>query len=392
MVIFKKLSLEKIFQFFLQKIVLITPKTKIFVLRGTPDYEDNLIEVYSALQRRGFRKIIWILNEPNNESPMPLMDDTLLVKRGGVSDFYYSVVAKYIFITHGHFIRTIPKNQVCVNLWHGVPLKKIGKLQGLPSRSDSILVSTSEFTREIFFKSFNTPDKNIVITGQPRTDRMLQSDRSRVLKSVFDDSSGTRRLFVWLPTFRKSIHGKDHLDGTDFDNIFNCTNFSVERFDSLLIKHNATCLIKPHPLSVVPKKFESLNLVFIDESWLAQRSMTLYQLLGATDGLISDISSVIVDYILIDKPIILLFEDLEVYKQKRGFSLSPIEEYLPADISGNFEEFLMNFEAVLSGDDPHRAKRMFLKELYFKHSEVGAADRILDLISLENTLNSRNQS
>ena len=376
--------LEKIYQFLLQKFVQISPKAKIFVLRGTPDYEDNLIEVYAALHRRGFRKIIWILDNPINKSPVPIMEDTKLVKRGSVFDIYYSVVAKYIFITHGHFVRNTSKNQVCVNLWHGVPLKRIGKLQGLEGRTDSILVSTSEFTREIYFKAFNTPKKSIVITGQPRTDRMLQSNRSSVLKSIFGDSNRSRRLFVWMPTYRISIRDKDHLDGANFDNIFNCTDFSAERFDSLLEKNNAMCLIKPHPLAVVPQRFESRNLVFIDESWLTQKSMSLYQLLGATDGLISDISSVIVDYILIDKPIILLFEDLEVYAQKRGFSINPIEEYLPAGVSRNFEEFLVNFEAVLAGDDPYREKRVCLKELYFKHSEVGAADRILDLISLEN--------
>ena len=56
-----------------------------------------------------------------------------------------------------------------------------------------------------------------------------------------------------------------------------------------------------------------------------ERSLSLYELLGATDLLISDISSVVIDYLLLDRPIIHAFSDLGEYESSRGFTVEPIE-------------------------------------------------------------------
>lgn len=55
----------------------------------------------------------------------------------------------------------------------------------------------------------------------------------------------------------------------------------------------------------------------------------LYEVLSATDILITDYSSVYFDYLLLDKPIIFATPDLKEYQEERGFCLEPFEEWTP---------------------------------------------------------------
>jgi CDP-glycerol glycerophosphotransferase (TagB/SpsB family) len=261
----------------------------------------------------------------------------------------------------------------------GIPFKRIGKLAGEIGRDDTYLVATSEFTRGVFSKSFGTHEKNIIITGQPRTDRMLSVNKAEVLRRIFPYGPLPDYVLLWLPTYRRTAYSKSQCDGDFYDNIFNCTSFSTSIFNSILSKNNAVCLVKPHPMSVKQSITDESNLYFIDEHWLHERRLSLYELIGATDCLISDISSVIADYMLLDNPIILLFEDIASYENSRGFSFSPITRYLPAKVNRNFDSFIVELENVLSGQDVYEERRAELKRLFFDFSDASAANRILDI-------------
>ena len=79
-------------------------------------------------------------------------------------------------------------------------------------------------------------------------------------------------------------------------------------------------------------------MAFIDDQWISERGVTLYQLVGSTDLLISDVSSVVIDYLLLDQPILCVSTDFEAYKKNRGFYFEAIEEWLPGPVlqqSGN---------------------------------------------------------
>lgn len=359
--------------------VRVLPKKRTVVLRGFPAYEDNLIAIYLALVSSKFRQIVWVIDDLSSRPPIRIEQNTKMVKRGGVLDIYYSITSRILFITHGHFLSKIPPNQVCVNLWHGIPLKKIGKLLGERGRSDTFLVATSEFTQNIFAQSFDTPKENILITGQPRTDRMLSVNRNNVLSRALQGKSLPKLVLFWLPTFRRSTFSQDRCDGEHFGNIFNCSDFSVNVFNTILRKHDAICFVKPHPMAVKQNTSDESNLFYINEDWMHERSLSLYELIGATDCLISDISSVITDFMLLNRPIVLLFEDIATYEENRGFSFNPITNYLPAEVNRNFENFITEIEEVLSGRDIYAERREKLRQLFFSHSDTGAADRILNV-------------
>lgn len=355
----------------------ILPKSRTAMLRGFPSYEDNLIAIYSALESHQIDRIVWVVDNLSIVPPVPLRENTRLVKMRGFLDLYFSMTSRYLFLTHGHFLRSTPPNQISVNLWHGIPLKAIGKTMGMEGRSDSFLVATSDFTREVFAQAFGMPNNKIIVTGQARTDRMLNVDKQTIWDLAFPSIPRPRQVFLWLPTFRNTSFSGSRIDGETFSNVFNCRDFSETAFNALLKANDAVCLVKPHPMAVRQNHTDSSNLIFIDENWLHQRQLSLYQLAGASDCLISDVSSIIADFMLLDRPIILLFEDIESYKNSRGFSFNPITDFLPAEVTRDFAGFIAEMEAVLAGKDPYATRRAELKRLFFDHTDAGAADRIL---------------
>lgn len=356
------------------------PKSNTAVLRGFPPYEDNLIAIYMALETRPVDRVIWVADDPSVMPPVPLRKNTRLVKKGGVLDIFFSMTSKYLFLTHGHFLRSTPTNQVSVNLWHGIPFKAIGKTMGMEGRMDTFMVATSDFTREVFAQAFGMPEASIIVTGQARTDRMLSVDKKEIWSLAFRGVTPPRKLLLWLPTFRSTPFNGGRSDGEGLHNIYNCKTFSETAFNDTLKANDAVCLVKAHPMAVRQDHSNYSNLFFVDENWLHDRKISLYQLAGAADCLISDVSSIIADFMLLDRPIILLFEDIEAYKTSRGFSFNPITDFLPADVARNFDEFHAELKAVLGEQDNYASRRSELKSLFFDHFNPGAADRILDTI------------
>ena len=56
-----------------------------------------------------------------------------------------------------------------------------------------------------------------------------------------------------------------------------------------------------------------------------------YELIGISDGLLSDYSSVAVDYLLLDRPLGYVLADYNIYKEKRGFVFEDPLEYMPGE-------------------------------------------------------------
>jgi CDP-glycerol glycerophosphotransferase (TagB/SpsB family) len=209
---------------------------------------------------------------------------------------------------------------------------------------------------------------------------MLNVNKQAVWNRAFPGISVPRHVFLWLPTFRSAPLLGSRTDGKNFNNVFNCRDFSETVFNSLLKANDAVCIVKPHPMAARLDHSDYSNLFFIDESWLNHRQLSLYQLVGAADVLISDISSVIVDFMLLDRPIVLLFEDSDSYKNSRGFTFNPIADFLPAEITRDFVGFIGEIEAILAGKDPYSARRSELRRMFFDYVDAGASDRILDKV------------
>lgn len=304
----------------------ITPKFSRFVIFcGYPDYDDTL---KGMLPHLPLNTIILVSEVKMPPSWVP--GSFKIVKKNTFKGVLYIFLSKKIYFTHGlfSFFRLLPeKRQLVINLWHGMPLKNIGYLDGKKSVPKAhYLLSTSQCFQKIMADAFGMELERVKITGLPRNDLLTQKGfKHPELESLVSKYS---RVHVWLPTYRNSGVGDIRVDGSS-TSIFGIDDFCPIKLNRLLVERNEFVILKPHPMAVIDSALPKLsNILFINEEWLCNRSLTLYELLSLSDSLWTDYSSVAVDYLLLKRPIILIMSDLESYKNTRGFT--SIADYIPA--------------------------------------------------------------
>ena len=74
---------------------------------------------------------------------------------------------------------------------------------------------------------------------------------------------------------------------------------------------------------------EAKHVAFLNNSDLLAKKLDLYEILGATDFLMTDFSSIYFDYLHLDKPLIFITNYLAQYEKTRGFLLGPYEKIVP---------------------------------------------------------------
>lgn len=217
-----------------------------------------------------------------------------------------------------------------VNLWHGIGWKKclwlepqnvcynpkiynFNLLHFLKSPTlyfpPQLLVTSSEYyTRNVFTHIFNVSEDRCIETTYPRCDFMLKGKteiKAYLQKFNFIEQlnfinslSKYDKVYLYTPTFRD--------DSSDF-----ITNSGIE-FDvlnELMRKKNSLFILKLHPNTYFDEArlHGYANIVYLDTRY------DLYPLMPFTDLMISDYSSILVDYMLLHKPIVLFAFDLENY-------------------------------------------------------------------------------
>ena len=102
-------------------------------------------------------------------------------------------------------------------------------------------------------------------------------------------------------------------------------------------------------------------------------------LLIVTDILITDYSSVIFDYLLLNKPIIYYAYDLELYKQERGLYYD-FEDYIYGLVAYNMDELIK----AIKKPDMMNSKRNEFNEKFMKACDGKSTERVYDYIFKSN--------
>ena len=221
-----------------------------------------------------------------------------------------------------------------VNLWHGLPLKRIefdietGLLadryvkKTLKERyfhpevfkRPDYVVSSTELFSEVFARSFRIPLERCLNMGLARNEILTwPEERRRAFVERYEPAEtmgligqmeSYGRVFVYMPTWR------------DSQNDFVTAGFDFKSMESVLSENNALLLIKPHANTFIePDLLDGLAHVKLLPSIL-----DIYSILPYTDVLITDYSSVMYDYILMEKKdVILYLFDKEEYVNERPF-------------------------------------------------------------------------
>ena len=325
-------------------------------------------------------KLIWALKDTSQE-----IDGAKVIKYRSLGYFYYLAKSK-IWISNcklpSYCLKK--KDQTYIQTWHGTPLKRLAhdiyvsnnttfyrskmsksemtSSYDKDSRQYDFLISPNEFTTEKYQSCFKVPVSIIREYGYPRNDYLVNLQESQVqdLKNKLGLPMD-KKVILYAPTWRDNSFNNS---GYTFD--LNC-NF--EKWKHYLGKEYVV-IFKPHYL--IANKFNNENLE--DFLYLYDANIDINDLYVVSDMLITDYSSVLFDYSILNKPILFYMYDLEEYRDElRGFYLN-IEEDLPGEIATNESDLLKiivnkmyNFEDILE------KRHAFAKK--FHNSECGDASK-----------------
>ncbi len=358
------------------------PKARYAVVYGWPDHEDSALALEQALQATAVRRVVLLVGDPRSPAPVDLGPKTRCVRKDGPAGWLTFAFARYVFFTHRCFMRRFPPGVVSVNVWHGMPIKRIGwMLEGDEGIGSRHALATSAFWAEIMDEAMR-PAVPTLVTGLPRNDRLFLARGPVWSKLGLDGRPDVRQLVTWLPTFRRSVRGTIMVDGSPTGSPFEMPDIDPEALNALLAAHGAVALVKPHPLAATAGRQTWSHLQIVDDAWLRERRTSLYELLAATDVLVSDVSSVTVDFLLLDRPIVHALADLDAYGASRGFSHHPVTDLLMGPVATSAAGLLEVLAAVLGGDDPESDRRRAARERSHAHLDAGATARLLDAVGL----------
>jgi CDP-glycerol glycerophosphotransferase (TagB/SpsB family) len=370
----------------------LVPKNKNIVLVTLPDGDDQGVSVCLELERIGWDgEIHWLVHQ--DPAPFPEWQRRRGLSRIGVQYSYlYSLRgiwaylrAGCVFYTHGAlFNYAPPRRKLVVNLWHGMPIKRIWR--GVPGSElplSTFLISTSDFFSDVLMKASGFGPERLLATGLPRND-FLTRVRPASLDIVARLRGGADRLIFFLPTYRNSARGFRTQDGTETHTVLGLSAEDAQQLHAWLKENRCRLIVKPHPMSInAGKKFaDDAQWGMIDESALFKEGLGLYELLAQADLLVTDVSSVYVDFLITEKPQILYFPDMERYERTRGLLLHPLGDYAPGPIAQTFAELKAALDLWASGDDSWRERRKRLRDLMAPASPRSAAESLLTAVGI----------
>jgi CDP-glycerol glycerophosphotransferase (TagB/SpsB family) len=363
---------------------LVVPKRDLVVVRTFPDFDDQgreFVRVWGQVHPHV--PVVW-LTEGDPGAVPPAVAQLGVRCRSASSAAGLWAYLRANLVVHTKGLYGLPRRsnaKYFVNLWHGMPVKRLYPNPPLAQRQTDLLTVTSQVHRGNLSTTWDLPEDRIIIGGLPRGDRLLRASAEPVPEALAAEARG-RRLCLWLPTYRIASSRREHRDGRDFGNVFQLPGATPEAVAAMFDAHGLHAIVKPHPMADTHESISLPGLTVWGEDDLAARDLTLCEVLGHAELLLTDHSSIWIDYLLLGRPIIYTIGDREDYAESRGHYFTPLEEHLP----GPLVDTLEGLRGVLATpfDDLRRTWAPSLKSSQAFHHEYvddRSAERIVAYVT-----------
>ena len=262
------------------------------------------------------------------------------------------------------------KKRLIINLWHGVPLKKIALLdpnlkkaariyfKKIFSENYTCILTTSHELIPLMARSFAVSEDKIKVWGQPRNDGLFQKNDCReILGQLFPDLPEYTKTVLYATTFRD--YGQVQL--------FPFKDFDQEQLEAFLEEKNMLLFIRTHVAeqgSAAP--YLGKRIRFLGN----EQAEDVTGILNIFDCLITDYSSIYIDYLLTDKPMIFLPYDRQQYLDGRGMNFD-YDDVTPGPKPETFNDFL---DALSPKEDFWKSERTRVNRLFNEIQHPCAAD------------------
>lgn len=320
---------------------------------------------------------IWVCNDPANAPADVLANKQTVVTKRESSGYWHALaVAKYL-VNNASFSHEFLKRegQVCLNTWHGTPLKALGRDDhdspydyGNVSRNivhSSDLVMPSRFTADTFLNQYSVGSlcpAQVHVLGQARNDRLVNMTLAERLNIRASLGIGPEARFVlYAPTWRGGSKN---------------SWFDVDRLQKDLVSLGSAdgyiVGFRGHPLAM--KYLDNLDAdVLVPDS-----NISTYDLLAIADVLITDYSSLGIDFLCRELPVVYYVHDYEEYAATRGlyFDRNEFPGHVVDDIDQLLGALRLAKENLLVSDSRLKAFR----ESFAPFDDGNASSRAADVL------------
>lgn len=328
---------------------------------------DNPRAVFEEMRKRHPEmKYIWS-HDGSLSTIRDLLDtDATLVKRHSAKYVKALATAKYL-VDNQSFPRYFVKRegQKYLQTWHGIPLKKLGFDVIHPENDEErrrvsesvenwdLLNIPNEYFEQTFVPSFKYQGE-LVRYGSPRNDDLAQlsKDADRLKRKL--DLPADVPIVLYAPTYRDGSAGNRNTQ----------LLLDLEQWNET-VGEKAILLIRSHYLNrfFIPPEMRSYCIDVSDYG-------NVSELYAISDALVTDYSSVMFDYALLGRPIVIFAPDYDDYMETRG-TYFDLKKNLPGPFVEDSELIAQTVMSEISEHSSRNILEQFRDK--FADSEVGSA-------------------
>lgn len=355
---------------FIKWVLFLIPKNPNLILANAwfgQKYADNTMYEYEYLLANTDYKVVWTTK--NKQVYQKLKEEHKpVVMANSIKGIWTQIRAKVLLSTiqENDFNMFFLCDCILLDLDHGIIYKQVGfdiSPNEYQEKHDRIvkkyvqyyMTTPSYITEKMMEHSYHVSEKNTILCGKARLDYFFDSElrtENVDLKKMINN----RKTIVYMPTHRscgkKPINIEEILD--------------LQYIDELCEKYGYVFFIKKHFYHRVETTDTSGYNNIVD---ITQCSFDTQELLFNTNVLITDYSSCYIDYLLLDRPLVLYTYDLEEYLQTERSLFVDFKDldigYQPLTKT-DLNQVLKDI--VSTGADRFKDKRQRTKSIYFDDS------------------------
>jgi CDP-glycerol glycerophosphotransferase len=332
---------------------------------------DSPLAIHRELVRRDAPlEHLWIVHDGMCRPP-----ETATAVRTGSPEYHEALARARLVVTNdvlpAWFLRR--PDQVCVQTGHGTPLRRLAFDHREARRMNRRLAADWEqqvanWQYMLSPNGFSTPllreaygfEGELLETGYPRVDVLAHADRAQAVRRRLRIPDG-KRTVLYAPTYRDQVADRDGRTRLDL-------RLDFARLQAALGSDTVLLFRKHHAV------FDALPYAM----WPYARDVSSYpdatELLLAADVLVTDYSSIAVDFANTGRPMLFYAYDLEQYESTvRGFNVDYVAT-VPGPVVRTVDELTEALrDPVVDG-----ARYAAFRARFCEHDDGHAAARVVD--------------
>jgi len=275
------------------------------------------------------------------------------------------------------------KRTITVQLWHGIPMKRICLLKPRWAKYPPWLVKYFYFSMYSYWLCSSTIDRiatalcvglpidRVLITGYPRNDYLIEHKRAPSTAILDRFPFLQKRIILYAPTWRQNSVVR----------FFPFADFSYKAINEFLEKNDAYLLLRGH-------RYERSFLGEVDcQSFIGDRIIDgskavfedVQELLPFVDILISDYSGIWIDYLLLDRPIVFVPYDLQEFEIETGL-LYNYDFITPGPKVSTTRDLIEAMREYTLHPEKDAGKRSLIKNIFHEYEDGRSYERIYNFI------------